>query len=214
MPPVAAIAELFGGLRRVTSHTNDVALATRVSRGDKQALALLYAAHHEAVRAFARRMLGDAADAEDLVQDVFLAAREALAGFEGRSSVRTFLVSVAVNQIRHKKRATARRLGALERLHEEPRAQASGPEEAGERKELAGRMQKLLDALPLDQRLAVVLCVVEERTSVEAAEIVGVPEATIRTRVFHARKRMRELLASEAPARLETTSEGKMQVLR
>ena len=49
----------------------------------------------------------------------------------------------------------------------------------------------------IEQRIAIVLCVIEERTSVEAAQIVGVPEATIRTRVFHGRKRMRELLARE-----------------
>jgi RNA polymerase sigma-70 factor (ECF subfamily) len=49
----------------------------------------------------------------------------------------------------------------------------------------------------MEQRVAIVLCVVEERTSVEAAEIVGVPEATMRTRVFHARRKLRELMESE-----------------
>ena len=68
----------------------------------------------------------------------------------------------------------------------------------GERRELATRMQALLDELPLEQRIAIVLCVIEDRTSVEAAEIVGVPEATIRTRVFHARRKMRELLSNGA----------------
>jgi RNA polymerase sigma-70 factor (ECF subfamily) len=63
-----------------------------------------------------------------------------------------------------------------------------------ERKQLADQLHRALDALPLDQRAAFVLVVVEERTSKEAAEIARVPEGTIRTRVFHARRRLQELL--------------------
>jgi RNA polymerase sigma-70 factor (ECF subfamily) len=177
----------------------DVELAGRVGRGDLAALGALYDAHHQHVRAFARRLLGDDADAEDLVHDVFLAVRSAARRFEGRSSLRTFLVSIAINEVRHRRRASARRLGALERLHEEPRAASEDLEEVGDRRRLAERMSRLLAALPMDQRVAVVLCVIEERTSVEAAEIAGVPEATIRTRVFHARRKMREMLAQEVP---------------
>ena len=169
------------------------ALARRVARGDVDALGMLYDTHHEAVRAFAQRLFPDTAEAEDLTQEVFLSAPKALQRFEGRAALRTFLLSVAVNHARHQRRSVARRLGALERLHLEPNQAGESPEQAQERHALAVRMQRLLEALPIDQRVAVVLCVVEERTSKEAAEIVGVPEATIRTRVFHALRKMREM---------------------
>ena len=103
------------------------------------------------------------------------------------------------------KRATARRLGALERLHAEPRDSTPDLEAAEERRQLAETMRRLLDALPMEQRVAVVLCVVEERTSVEASEIMGVPEATVRTRLFHARRKMREMLEAEARAEARAT---------
>ncbi len=173
--------------------STEVLLARRVARGEVDALGALYDAHHEAVRAFAQRLFADRAEAEDLTQEVFLSAPSALKRFEGRAALRTFLLSIAVNHARHQKRSLARRLGAMERLHQEPKQFGESPDVAQERARLAQRMERLLAALPIDQRVAVVLCVVEERTSVEAAAIVGVPEATMRTRVFHALRKMREM---------------------
>ena len=177
--------------------TNEPELVAHLVRGDTTALGAVYDAHHGVVRAFARRLTGSDAAAEDLVHDVFVALPSALRGFEGRSSLRTFLLSIAVNHARNQRRARARRLGAFERLHVEPRAAEESPEELGERRELAEMLARLLDALPIEQRVVIVLCVVEERTSVEAAEIAGVPEATVRTRLFHARRKLREMLAEE-----------------
>lgn len=176
-----------------TEPTPEVELARRLARGDSDALAQAYDLHHHAVRAFARRLTGSAAAAEDLVHDVFVALPSAVRGFEGRSTLRTFILSVAVNHARNARRATARRLGAMERLHLEPRDATETPEELDERRQLAELLAKLLDELPMEQRVAVVLCVIEERTSVEAAEIAAVPEATMRTRLFHARRKLRDM---------------------
>lgn len=187
---------VFGRRPREESASEDAGeagLARRVARGDVEALGVLYDAHHEAVRAFAQRLFANAAEAEDLTQEVFLSAPNALKRFEGRSALRTFLLSIAVNHARHQKRSVARRLHAMEKLHQEPKQEGESPEQAQERHALAMRMQRLLEALPIDQRVAVVLSVVEERTSKEVAEIVGAPEATIRTRVFHALRKMREM---------------------
>jgi RNA polymerase sigma-70 factor (ECF subfamily) len=113
--------------------------------------------------------------------------------------LRTFLISIAVNHARHHVRAASRRRSALERYSEHPQADApSTPEQDVERKRLALMLSKALDALPVDQRVAFVLCEVEERSSREVSEIVDAPEATVRTRLFHARKKLRELLAPEA----------------
>ncbi len=183
--------------RTESGESRERALVTRLVRGDASALGETYDQHHVAVRAFARRLLGDESAAEDLVHDVFVELPSLAKRFEGRSSLRTFIISIAVNHARHARRATARRIGALERLHAEPKDATEDAEQSEERRQLARTMERLLAALPMDQRVAAVLCIVEDRTSTEAAEIVGVPEATIRTRLFHARKKMREMLEAE-----------------
>ena len=71
------------------------------------------------------------------------------------------------------------------------------PEDDASRARLAAALTRALDALPIEQRVAVVLCEVEGRTSVEAARVVGVPESTVRTRLMHARRKLAELLGRE-----------------
>jgi RNA polymerase sigma-70 factor (ECF subfamily) len=65
------------------------------------------------------------------------------------------------------------------------------------RKRLAAKLWAALDELPIDQRVVFVLCEVEQRTSVEVAAIVGAPEGTVRTRLFHAKRKLREALEDE-----------------
>lgn len=175
-------------------------LARRIARRDVAALAEAYDAHHEHVRAFARRLLGDASAAEDLVQEAFLALPAASRGFRGGATFRSFVLGVAANHARHHVRAAARRRAAHLRSVEEP-VPPSTPEGRTARRELAVALTTALDALPVEQRVAVVLCEVEERSSVEVAEILGVPEGTVRTRVFHAKRKLRELLGGEEEAR-------------
>ena len=90
-----------------------------------------------------------------------------------------------------------RRRAAVGRFESEPPPSSPNPEDEVRRGQLAAALTRALDALPLEQRVAVVLCAVEERTSAEAAQIVGVPEGTIRTRAFHAKRKLREVLNNE-----------------
>ena len=166
-------------------------LVLRLQRADPSAVAEVYDAHHAAVRAFAKRLLGDAATAEDLVHEVFVSLPQALRKFRGDSALRTFLISIAVNHARHYVRAAQRRRRAMSAYGESISADYSDPEREARRKELAELLMRALDALPIEQRVAFVLCEVEERTSREAADIVGAPEATLRTRLFHAKKKLR-----------------------
>jgi RNA polymerase sigma-70 factor (ECF subfamily) len=172
-------------------------LVERVRAGDPAALGEAYDLHHEHVRAFARRVVGDDSAAEDLVQEAFLTLPRALKGFRGGAALRTFLMSIAVNHARHHVRAAVRRRAAMTRLAREPVTAPAGPAEAMARAELARALLRALDALPIDQRVAFVLCEVEDRTSADAARIAGVPESTIRTRLFHARRKLGELLSEE-----------------
>ena len=171
-------------------------LAERLRRGDTAALAEAYDEHHAHVRAFARRLVGDHAEAEDLVQETFLALPQAMKSFRGDASLRTFVIGIATNHARHHVRAASRRRAAHARSGRDEPATTPSTDEGTHRRELAEALTRALDALPFDQRVAIVLCEVEERTSAEAARIVDAPEATIRTRIFHAKKKLRELLES------------------
>lgn len=173
------------------------ALALRIAKGEHGAVAEAYRLHHAAVRGFARRLLGDDAVAEDLVHEVFITLPSAIRSFRHDSTLRTFLIAIAVNHARHARRAAARRRAALSRLALEAAPEGPiTPEQEATKKRLAATLTRALDALPLDQRVAFVLCAVEERTSSEAARIVGAPEPTVRTRLFHARKKLREILSA------------------
>lgn len=172
-------------------------LCARLERGEPAAVGQVYDEHHEAVRAFAARLVGEPAAAEDLVHEVFVSLPRAIHGFRGESSLRTFLISIAVNHARHFVRAAARRRAALQKYSDEPPPSSPSPERDLRRRELASALSRALDELPLDQRVAFVLCDVEERTSSQAARIAGAPEGTMRTRLFHARKKLRALLEKE-----------------
>lgn len=172
-------------------------LRERLSRGDGAAVAEAYDHYHQIVRAFARRLVGNDAATEDLVQEVFIALPSAMRRFRGEASLKTFILSIAVNHSRHHVRAAARRRKALENIADGQSfmdAPAHDPESLSRRKQLAELLQRALDQLPLDQRVAFVLCEVEDRGAPEVAGIVGAPEATVRTRLFHARKKLRNLL--------------------
>jgi RNA polymerase sigma-70 factor (ECF subfamily) len=166
--------------------------------GDRSLAAVgeAYDQHHEQVRTFARRLLGDDAAAEDLVQETFLAMSRAMPGFRGEAPLRAFLIGIAANQARHHVRAATRRRAAHLRSVDESRPPPSTPEDRTARRELADALSRALDALPFEQRVAIVLCEVEDRSCAEAASIVGAPEATIRTRIFHGKRKLREELAA------------------
>lgn len=172
-------------------------LAARIAAGDLRGLALAFDRWHRRVRALARRLLSDPAAAEDVVQDVFTLLPRAAKGFRGDADLETFLLGIAVKRVRRHRRAAQRRLHALARLRAVDRAGPRDPEHDTYRRELGARLEAALDRLPLPQRVAFVLCEVEELTAGQAAAIADVPEATIRTRLFHARRRLRDLLAEE-----------------
>lgn len=174
----------------------DDQLLAELARGEAAAVGEVYDAHHAAIRAFALRLVGDASAAEDLVHEVFLTLPKAIRRYERRASLRTFLISIAVNHARHYVRSAARRRAALDKLAGVSEVQTGGPdpERSLERSQLAQLLSAGLDTLSLDQRVAFVLCEVEERSARDAACIARAPEATIRTRLFHAKRKLRAFL--------------------
>jgi RNA polymerase sigma-70 factor (ECF subfamily) len=177
-------------------------LRERLQRGEIAAVGQAYDLYHEPVRAFARRLLGNAEASEDLVQEVFVTLPSAIRRYRGESSLKTFILSIAVNHSRHHVRAAMRRRKAMSNLAEqrelsEAHLEHRDPESLARRKQLAELLARALDELPLEQRVAFVLCEVEERPSPEVATIVGAPEATVRTRLFHARRKLRNYLEEQ-----------------
>jgi RNA polymerase sigma-70 factor (ECF subfamily) len=172
-------------------------LLERVASAEPAAVGEVYDEHHQAVRAFARRLLGDETAAEDVVHDVFVGLPTAVRGFRGESSLRTFLIAMAANHARHHVRGARRRRAATERLSLEPHNGVETPESDARRNELARALTKAMDTLRVDHRITFVLCEIEGRSSREVAEILRVPDATVRTRCHHARKKLRAALERE-----------------
>ncbi len=174
-------------------------LVARLRAGDRDAVEEAYLAHHAQIRSFARRLVGDTATAEDMVHDTFLALPRAIRGFRGDGSLRAFLIGVAINHARRYIRSAVRRRRATERLaaREELAPVAIDATEELARRRLADKLSAALDRLSIEQRVVFVLCEAEQRTSVEVAVIVGVPEGTVRTRLFHAKRKLREALEDE-----------------
>ncbi len=173
-------------------------LVWRLRAGERSALAEVYDRHHDHVRRFAQRLVADAQAADDLVHDVFLALPKAIRRFEGRSTLRSFLVSIALNHCRHHVRAAARRRAAAERMARLTESERPvTPGEHWERRQIADALARALDQLPLDQRVAFVLCAVEERSSQEAALLLDTSESTVRTRVLRARRKLAAILEKE-----------------
>lgn len=183
----------------VMSITEDDDLVARLREGERAAIEDAYLAHHAQVRGFARRLVGDATTAEDLVHDTFVALPRAIRRYRGDAPLRSFLIGIAVNNARRHIRAAARRRRATEALADEPRVVSIDASEALDRKRLADSLSAALDELPIEQRVAFVLCEAEGRTSVEVAQILGIPEGTVRTRLFHAKRKLRDALGDFAP---------------
>ena len=193
----ALAPEAVAGPGAVLPHA-DAGHTARLRAGESAALGEIYDLHHGDLRRFAVRLLGDGVAAEDLVHDVFLALPRALRGFRGDCTLRTFLMSVAVNHARKYVRAAGRRRNALARYAELPTARPLTADVDAERRQAVETLRTGLERLPLQQRIAFVLCEVEQHSAAEAARIMDVPEATARTRAFHARRKLRQWLEERA----------------
>lgn len=181
--------------REVAAAPLGESLAERVAAGDRAAFVTLYRTHFVEVRTFAERLLGCSMGADDLVHDVFMDLPRALARFRGECLLRSYLLSITVRSARQHLRSAQRRRRLEARAAEvNVRAPADAPDADRERSELAAALTRALDELPLAQRAAFVLCEVEERSSEEAGQILGEKAGTVRARVFHAKRKLRERL--------------------
>jgi RNA polymerase sigma-70 factor (ECF subfamily) len=176
---------------------SDDTLLMRIASADRLAMRALFARHRVPVYRWLLRIVGDPAAAEDLTSEVFLEVWRHAAGFERRSSVATWLLAIA----RYKALSALRRRVDVElddqALIELPDS-ADDPETALQKKDDAERMREALTALPSNHRQVIDLVYYHGRTVKEVGEVLGIPEATVKTRMFYARRRLAEELTALA----------------
>ncbi|HVU41893.1 MAG: sigma-70 family RNA polymerase sigma factor [Xanthobacteraceae bacterium] len=173
--------------------TSDEVLIGRIAGGDRLAMQVLFARHHVKVYRFALRLVRNESAAEDLISEVFFDVWRQAGKFEGRSAVSTWLLSIA----RFKALSALRKRGEAELDDETASAiedQSDDPEVTLAKKDKGAALRQCLSGLSAEHREIIDLVYYHEKSVAEVASIVGIPEATVKTRMFYARKKLSELL--------------------
>jgi len=164
--------------------------------------------HNQMVYRAARSILKNEAEAEDAVQEAYLQAYRAMGTFRGDAKVSTWLVRIAVNEAITRLHKQTRRAEVIhldgddtQDHHSSEDGMNQSPPELPERAALRAETRRLLEAkidqLPDAFRTVFVLRAVEEMTVEEAAAVLGIPEATVRTRFFRAKGMLRDSLSRD-----------------
>jgi RNA polymerase sigma-70 factor (ECF subfamily) len=181
---------------------DDHRLITASLNGDPIAFGELVRRYQDRLYNTVYRLLGNAEDAQDVVQDAFLNAYQSLDGFKGDSQFFTWLYRIAVNTaISHKRkqRLTLSIDGrnGENRLEPLDTSDASQPGHALEQAEEERRVQRALSRLSPEHRAVLIMKDMEGQKYETMAEILGVPIGTIRSRLHRARSELRELLEQD-----------------
>lgn len=183
-----------------TQATSDEVLIARIAQGDRLAMQVLYARHHVRVYRFALRLVKNESTAEDLISEIFLDVWRQAGKFEGRSAVSTWILAIT----RFKALSALRRRTDAE-LDDETAAAiedtSDNPEEVVAKKDTGDVLRNCLTALSREHREVIDLVYYHEKSVEEVAEIVGIPENTVKTRMFYARKKLAELLKAQGVER-------------
>src|SRR5271170_3505874 len=176
--------------------SHDAALIERIAQGDRAAMLVLFTGHNVRVFRFILRMLADRTLAEDLTSEVFLDVWRQAGQFEGRSTVSTWMLAMArYKALAARRRRTEDQLDddVVEAIEDE----CDDPEIAAQKKDRSEILRRCLEQLSAQHREIVDLVYYHEKSVEEAAQILSIPQNTVKTRLFHARKRLSSL-ASEA----------------
>jgi RNA polymerase sigma-70 factor (ECF subfamily) len=166
--------------------------------GDRTAFAELFRRHRSDVARLVYRMLGPTADAEDVVQEVFLQVHRSLGEFRGQAKFTTWLHRVTVNVVLMTRRAARSRPAfSGEPLIDYEPDHGPLPDEDAARRQRIEAFRRLLDKLPEKKRTVFILHELEGRSPAEIAEIVEAPVLTVRTRLFYARRELDQMMHDE-----------------
>ena len=187
---------------------DDLRLAQRVVHCDKSAFEIIMRRHNPKLFRVARAILKNDAEAEDALQEAYLAAYRGMTGFEGTAPLSTWLTRIVINESLGRLRKRKRHDVVVEFAGSgEPSPEAqdlaadSASDESPEQQTFQSQLRELLerkiDSLPLNFRTVFIMREVEDMTVEETAQCLGIPAATVRTRLHRARAQLRESLALE-----------------
>jgi RNA polymerase sigma-70 factor, ECF subfamily len=172
---------------------DDPHLIQRIAGGDRLAMQALFGRHRVRVFRFILRFVRDEAGAEDILAEVFLDVWRQAGKFEGRSSVSTWLLSIArfkaLSYVRQRRDAPYDEEAAAEIADE-----ADDPEIEIAKRDKSAALRQCLQKLTAEHREIIDLVYYHEKSIEEVAQITGVPAATVKTRLFYARQKLSETL--------------------
>ncbi|QDY99957.1 sigma-70 family RNA polymerase sigma factor [Nitratireductor mangrovi] len=172
----------------------DEGLIRRIEAGDQAAMRVLYARHAKRVFHYLMRFTRDSAAAEDLTNDVFIDVWKGGNRFEGRSQASTWLLAIA----RYKALSARRRQRETvdsETVLENWEAPGDTPEVTAQKADKGRRLRECIEQLSQEHREVINLVYYQEKSVKEISEITGAAEATVKTRMFYARKNLSALMA-------------------
>lgn len=176
-----------------TDDGNDAELVKRIAAGETLALEALYGRYHVRLFRFLLRLVRNEAIAEELTNETFMEVWRTANRFEGKSAASTWMFAIG----RNKAISLLRKRTELE-LDEEKSAEIEDsddtPEVAAQKGDKASAIRLCMDKLTDEHREVIDLVYYHEKTIREVSEIAGIPENTVKTRMFHARKKLSEYL--------------------
>jgi RNA polymerase sigma factor (sigma-70 family) len=176
---------------------SDAALAVSAAAGDRDAFGALVQRYQAAVRRLTRAVTGDVHDADDAAQDAFLSALDRIETYDTSRPFGPWLMRIATNAaIDLVRRRAVRRTDALD---ERAPSRGSSPAADAEWAEVGAKLHVALAGLPERQRVAVTLFDIEGYSHAEIAATLEIPEGTVRSDVFHARRALRVALGAFDP---------------
>ncbi len=171
----------------------DRALVERVATGDRAAIRLLFMRHHARIYRFVVRQTGSETMADDIANEVFLELWRQAGAFEGRSEVSTWLLGIArykaLSMLRKRKEAPVD-----DEYAESIPDTADTPEITAMKDDKAAALRRMVNALPEEHRTVIDLAYYHARSVTEIGEILSIPVATVKTRMFYARRKLGEAL--------------------
>ena len=168
------------------------ALIGQIANGDRSAMASFYVALERQLYQFIRSRLNDPFRSQDILQEVFLDVWRGAGRFEGRSSVRSWVYGIAWRKVIDVHRAN-KRLSFSDDLPEQEDESPSAFSQIGEQQE-AHSLRSCLGGLKEDHRTVIDLAFYRDLSYREIAEVLGIPEGTVKTRVFHAKQLLQHCL--------------------
>jgi RNA polymerase sigma-70 factor (ECF subfamily) len=191
--PGSAVAAAPAIAATAGEYSSDEILVERIAAGDKLAMQVLFARHGTNVYRWLLRFVGNETVADDLLSDVFLDVWQQAGRFEGRAAVTTWLLSIArYKALSARRRRTEAELD--ETIETTVADSADNPEAALQRKSRNELVRAALMKLSPDHREIIDLVYYHEKSVEACALILNIPAATVKTRMFYARKRLAELV--------------------